>query len=735
MADKEATVYIVDVGQSMGETNNERNKTNLEWAMDYVWDKITMTVATGRKTALVGVIGLRTDGTDNELGNDDPEEYQNITVLQPLKQTLMEDIRNLRSQIKPSKTNEGDAISALIIAIQMISAQCSNKAGKPLAYKRQIVLVTDGKGPMDPADQLGHITSKIKEDNTSLTIVGVDFDDAEYGTKEEDKSPEKAENEAILKSLADGCDGTFGTLAEAIEHMQIPKTKATRPVHSFKGVLTLGDPENYSSALSIDVERYPRTMVATAPSASNFVVRTNLAAGEEATQSTATVNGDSDLVGDSLTSVKGQRIYQVLDENAPGGKRMVNFEDLSRGFEYGRTAVGIGESESNITKLETLPGLDIIGFVPEDKFERYLAMSRSNVIIAQKFNEKASLAMSSFVHALYEAESYAVARLVTKEGKEPLVLLLAPSIEPDYECLVDVELPFAEDMRGYRFPPLDKKVTVAGKSLTQHRDIPTSDLINAMSGYVDAMDLSTVGEDEDGNHSEYMPMDETYSPILHRINQIIRWRATHPLENDMPDPPAILLKGSAPPVKLVDKAQPYLKAVMKVGDVKKVPPKQKGRKRIREQEKPLSGLDVEELLGRKKRVKVDERNAIPTFKQILATTDDINTIKDAAKQMGEIICSNIRDSLGDALYGRAIENIRVMREELIELEEPGVFNDFVRELKEKILGGVLAGDRREFLWRLRGNKLGLVDKKLSPLSEVEGEEAKEFWQFKKTTTV
>lgn len=44
MADKEATIYIVDVGKSMGECRNRRSITDLEYAMQYVWDRITATV-------------------------------------------------------------------------------------------------------------------------------------------------------------------------------------------------------------------------------------------------------------------------------------------------------------------------------------------------------------------------------------------------------------------------------------------------------------------------------------------------------------------------------------------------------------------------------------------------------------------------------------------------------------------------------------------------------------------
>jgi ATP-dependent DNA helicase 2 subunit 2 len=44
MADKEATVYIIDVGASMGAKHHGRTQSDLDWAMTYVWDKITSTV-------------------------------------------------------------------------------------------------------------------------------------------------------------------------------------------------------------------------------------------------------------------------------------------------------------------------------------------------------------------------------------------------------------------------------------------------------------------------------------------------------------------------------------------------------------------------------------------------------------------------------------------------------------------------------------------------------------------
>lgn len=98
----------------------------------------------------------------------------------------MPDIKRLREEIQPSDTDSGDckdkshfgfgqvldinlpsAISALILAIQMIIVQC-----KKLKYKRKIVLVTNGQGHMS-TEGLDQITSKIREDNIELVILWV----------------------------------------------------------------------------------------------------------------------------------------------------------------------------------------------------------------------------------------------------------------------------------------------------------------------------------------------------------------------------------------------------------------------------------------------------------------------------------------------------------------------------------------------------------------------------------
>ena len=95
--------------------------------------------------------------------------------------------------------------------------------------------------------------------------------------------------------------------------------------------------------------------------------------------------------------------------------------------------------------------------------------------------------------------------------------------------------------------------------------------------------------------------------------------------------------------------------------------------------------------------------------------------------MSDIIRTYIRYSVGDSGYGRAIEAMRVMREEMLELEEPEIWNDFIKGLKRDLLRNAecLGGERREMWWLTRGNRLGLIDKRTSEVSEVGEEEAKD----------
>lgn len=172
----------------------------------------------------------------------------------------------------------------------------------------------------------------------------------------------------------DDCkDGVFASIVEAIDEIETPRVKSVKPYKSYDGTLTLGDPSKFPTAMSINVERYFKTHLARPLTASTVVVK----AEQGATQSTETLDEDP-MDGVEFSAVKSARTYKVNDPDAPGGKRDVEFESLAKGYEYGRTAVHISESEHNITKIETVKSFSILGFIPWSK-------------VLQKFNVQSNL--------------------------------------------------------------------------------------------------------------------------------------------------------------------------------------------------------------------------------------------------------------------------------------------------------------------------------------------------------
>lgn len=164
MADKEASVFIVDLGSSMADCNNGRTESDLDWSMRYVWDKIATIAQSKRKTWCVGVIGLRTDETNNKYMEGG---YENISVLQDLGPVALPDMKKLKTTLIPSETMTGDAMSAIIIANEMIV-----EFTKKNKWDRKVYLVTDGQGAIDE-DDVDDIASRINEIGITLTVMSV----------------------------------------------------------------------------------------------------------------------------------------------------------------------------------------------------------------------------------------------------------------------------------------------------------------------------------------------------------------------------------------------------------------------------------------------------------------------------------------------------------------------------------------------------------------------------------
>lgn len=171
MAGKEATIYIVDLGVTMGECHNGRMESDLDYGMRYIWGKITKTMSANRKGWSVGVIGFRTDETNNKMADNGEEEgYEHISNLKPLGEMLMPDLRNLQQSITTSETHDGDALSAVALALEAIEDFTKLKTGKRGKFTRRIVLMTDGEASIDSTDSAA-IVERLNELEFEFAVV------------------------------------------------------------------------------------------------------------------------------------------------------------------------------------------------------------------------------------------------------------------------------------------------------------------------------------------------------------------------------------------------------------------------------------------------------------------------------------------------------------------------------------------------------------------------------------
>lgn len=235
------------------------------------------------------------------------------------------------------------------------------------------------------------------------------------------------------------------------------------------------------------------------------------------------------------------------------------------------------------------------------------------------------------------------------------------------------------------------------------------------------------------NPAEYGKIDDIYSPLLHRLDQIVRWRATQD-EGVIPEPYAILTKYAVPPADLVEATQSQLNALKAAAKIEKVPPQAKSR-RTKPTRNPISGLDIAALL--EPVFKIDPSNSIPNFERMVdpptnpdGPAPDPDRIIKASKSLGRVIEERITESFGSAGYERALEEMGHLRSRMEELEEPELWNTWLTELKQKIVQGKLGGDRIEFWNRVRMMRLGLLfvaPKRLGHIPASEIEKAKELW--------
>lgn len=75
--------------------------------------------------------------------------------------------------------------------------------------------------------------------------------------------------------------------------------------------------------------------------------------------------------------------------------------------------------------------------------------------------------------------------------------IFSPHLPSDDSNGPVAQMPFADDVRHYTFPSLSTLTSRSGERMTRHAYLPTEEQLEAMDKFVDAMDLTDAGEEEE----------------------------------------------------------------------------------------------------------------------------------------------------------------------------------------------------------------------------------------------
>ncbi|KDR84736.1 hypothetical protein GALMADRAFT_233050 [Galerina marginata CBS 339.88] len=599
------TMFLIDVSSSMGnirtvELENSAGEaqtvemSNLEWALQYVKLKIQEMIFNGRKTDQCGVIVFGSEDTNNII-NTANGGYNNVVEYIPIGQPNASTLAKIDAL--EASTTAGDPIDALIVGVETQARYLANKK----TWTRKVIMVTDGESPIEVEDWEATV-SKMDDLNVGLIIVGVDFDDEELPYTEPNKSNMKRTNEEFYKTLTSAMrSGVLGTCAHAIRETTAPDIK---PVKSMLmgTVLRIGDVETRSDeAIELSVKASKCTAMAKPKgwkkfglreSAENDAMEVDEDEEDEADKKAVFAqlrlrseyyvnrNPATEEDGDGDTKMKQEDDDENLLEEGSGNSdapkneslEKVEKEDLVRGFKYGTTYAPCPDGQ--FPKLPTRKGIDICGFFPAKNHRRELFMGEIQYIWAEPSSPQQQVALSSIVKAMEEKDVMAIARWVSKDGFDPKMGILIPTLFDNVDCLLWAPMPFADDVRQYTFASLDRLINKKGEALKEHPYLPTNEQLDAMDKFVDAMDLMDAGEkDEDGNRLPWFETTQSYNPAIHRVKQAMFHCAVAKdiVTNPLPPPHPDLLKYFDPPKRAVKRARDAVEECKTTFKVKEVP--------------------------------------------------------------------------------------------------------------------------------------------------------------------
>jgi len=224
---------------------------------------------------------------------------------------------------------------------------------------------------------------------------------------------------------------------------------------------------------------------------------------------------------------------------------------------------------------------------------------------------------------------------------------------------------------------------------------PSDAQLDAMDQLIDALNLEV--EDEEGQQVSLVNPEEELNPLYQFLFQALTERAIHP-GREVPSVPPTLLAGMNMPPELAEQ-EGLQSVVQRIRELFPLQEEQDKRKGKRTGDKVFGDRNVEEVPTEKKARSADENpevhnvgtvNPVEDFSYLLANmVSSGNTIQSLGIQMEEVIQKLLASAFGTDLNSKIVSCIKTYRDACVKHKQPDMYNEFIRELKDKV------GDR---LW-------------------------------------
>lgn len=496
---KDTLVYIINIGVT--KEGAESNPLLLKKAKSIVRRMIQHRIFLRPKDE-VGVVLM---GTADDADERNIKEYAPIQVP---NWNIIEEIENLQVT-----SNCSNCIEAIKIAIDMIEASLNYD------NKKRIILISDFNEDSDTISQYDSddILSSLQDRNIQLHTIG----EESFVDKPEDALKP---SELFLKALFDQNVGRHRTFDEAELFFRYYEDKPKSPCPWYC-TLDLIDKQ-------IPIASYIKTTEsATFPSWGRVT--------------------DNE-------PVKNMKIY--VDKQ----RRVYKEEDVVVGYKYGGRPVPFTMIEDNQDlvyksgkksyRIYSFTSANLVGL------EFWCSCSTRIVLPSNKAAEKP---FYSLVQAMQNKNLVAIVRKVHATNYTPKMVALIPCINVPEEpwCLVEIELPYAEDRRIVETRPLKSVL----KQLSNEQD----EMVDALLESLTVTDDEDVG---DVNDCHFLP-GAMHDPALQHKWNVLSHRVLKPQE-PLPDMEDYLKNAfEAPAIK--QRAMPYLQKINQLFDLESINPKVK----------------------------------------------------------------------------------------------------------------------------------------------------------------